>query len=41
MELKEIMLNRRSVRKFKTDKVSKEDIDILINSIYKAKKILG
>lgn len=31
MELKEIMLNRRSVRKFKKDKVSKEDIDTLLH----------
>ena len=27
MELKDIMLNRRSIRKFKKDKISKEDID--------------
>lgn len=31
MELKEIMLNRRSVRKFKKDKVSKEDIETLLH----------
>ncbi len=31
MKLKDIMLNRRSVRKFKTDKVSKEDIEILLH----------
>ncbi|MBQ8293234.1 MAG: nitroreductase family protein [Bacilli bacterium] len=31
MELKDIMLNRRSIRKFKKDKVSKEDIDTLLH----------
>ncbi len=31
MKLKDIMLNRRSVRKFKTDKVSKEDIETLLH----------
>ena len=31
MELKEIMLKRRSIRKFKKDKVSKEDIELLLH----------
>lgn len=31
MELKDIMLNRRSIRKFKKDKISKEDIDTLLH----------